>query len=94
VNKNKKCSKSAVTFINSLTARAISCLFSCSFLQSSSDTQQKHTTEMKVEENILYGGDYEKTNNFQSLGHFVISSLRSGGDREALVRETFALFFV
>ncbi|KAG5683586.1 hypothetical protein PVAND_012859 [Polypedilum vanderplanki] len=40
---------------------------------------------MKVKDNILYAGDYDKKFNFYSLGHFVINSLKHGGDREALV---------
>ena len=34
---------------------------------------------------IIYAGDYNKAFNFKSLGDFILSSLKNGGDEIALV---------
>lgn len=35
--------------------------------------------------NILYGGDYDRSFDYKSMGDFIITSLRRNGDRKALV---------
>lgn len=36
-------------------------------------------------QNILYGGDYDRIFDYKSMGDFVVTSLRRNGDRKALV---------